>query len=87
MIATRQTPVFPAVLEGFRELGASDLGSISRSILLRDGFFAGQKFFCGDMVAIVPVGGEEVAFFGRDGGLRKAVRLREAFEMELRKAA
>ena len=83
----RQVPVFPAVLEGFRELGVPDLQSISRTILLRDGFFAGQKFLCGDMVAIVPAGGEEVAFFAGDGGLRKTIRFTEVSDTELQRAA
>ena len=87
MSAMRQAPVFPAVLAGFRELGAPDLESISRTILLRDGFYAGQKFLCGDMVAIVPVGGEEVAFFTGDGGLRKTIRLAEVSDTELQRAA
>lgn len=77
MQAVSQESVFSSVVKGFRELEAPDLESIRRTVLFRNGFFAGQRFACGRLLAVVPVGGDEVAFFGDDGELRKAVNLGE----------
>ena len=55
----------------FAELGAS--GPVIRTILFRDRCFAGHKFRCDGVQAIVPPGASEVEFYGEAGALLKTI--------------
>ena len=59
----------------FGELGAS--GPMTRTLLLRDRQFAGQKFRCGGVQAVWLAGEDEIAFYDEGGALLKTVRLEE----------
>jgi len=59
----------------FAELGAT--GSVVRSVLLKDRYFFGQKFRCGDFQAVLLAGKDEIEFYDQSGELLKTVRLEE----------
>jgi hypothetical protein len=58
----------------FAELGAT--GPMVRTILLRDRQFAGQRFRCEGMQAVLPAGGNEIEFFDEAGVLLKTVSIK-----------
>jgi hypothetical protein len=55
----------------FAELGAT--GPVVRTILLRDRYFVGHKFRCEGVQAVLPAGGDQVAFYDEGGVLLKTV--------------
>lgn len=59
----------------FAELGA--IGPVVRSLLLRDRFYAGQKFRCEGVQAVLLAGGNEITFYDEGGTLLKTVILEE----------
>ena len=66
--------------ETFAELGAT--GPMVRTFLLRDRYFAGQKFHCGGFQAVLPAGKDEVEFYDQAGALVKTVRVRSTEEQK-----
>ncbi len=58
------------VAKTFAELGAT--GPMIGTILLKDGYFVGDRFRCGGIQAVW-LGGEEIEFYGEDGKLVKRV--------------
>ena len=62
--------------ETFAELGAT--GPMVRTFLLRDRYFAGQKFRCGGIQAVLLAGKDEIQFYDQAGLLLKKVRVGSA---------
>ena len=59
----------------FAELGAT--GPMSRTLMLRDRQFVGQRFRCEDFQAVLLAGGGVVEFYDQAGVLLKTVSLEE----------
>lgn len=79
----RKDPIVQAVAAIFAELGTGD-APISRTVLLREGYFAGHCFRCGDFHALRKPDSTLIEFFGVDGELRRTISLKET---QARKAA
>jgi hypothetical protein len=62
----------------FAELGAT--GPVDRTILLQDRRFAGQKFRCAGLHAVLPAGSDEIAFYDGGGVLVRTVSLKALVE-------
>jgi hypothetical protein len=69
------------VAKTFAELGASDSTSVIRTLLLKDGYFAGQKFRCEGFQAVLLTGRDEIEFYDEGGTLLKTIRV-EARDQE-----
>ncbi len=65
------------VIEILKDLGVSDPGTVSHAILLHSRSFAGEKFECEGIRAILPLDGKRLVFFGRNGEILKRVNLAE----------
>lgn len=76
--------LFQTISTAFAELGASEPQAISRSLLLREGFFVGHRFRCGELQAIWSPDSGVVEFFDPDGEPLRSVSLEQE---EIRKAA
>ena len=76
-------PIFQAVATTFFDLGTGD-APVSRSALLRENFFFGHCFRCGDFHAIRKPESTVIEFFGADGELRRTLSLEDT---QARKAA
>jgi hypothetical protein len=74
MQAAMQEPVLLAVIEAFRGL-VSDPEAIHRTLLLRNGFYAGQKFTCDGMTAVLTAATDEVIVVGKQGEVVKKISL------------
>lgn len=59
----------------FAELGANEPEGIHRTLLLRGGYFVGQRFRCGDFDAILPADNSRIEFLGPDGMLLRTIDL------------
>lgn len=77
--------VYPHIVQGFAELGLSAPESFSRTILLRDGRLAGQRFECGGVQAVMLLEVDTVDFYGEEGQLVKSIPL--VPQTEMKKAA
>lgn len=64
------------LIEIFSELGAT--GSIVRTILLRDRYFAGYRFRCDGLQAIQLAGEDVVKFYDQEQTLLKTVNVNPA---------
>lgn len=64
------------LIEIFSELGAT--GSIVRTILLRDRYFAGYRFRCAGLQAIQLAGEDVVKFYDQEQTLLKTVNVNPA---------
>ncbi len=67
----QQDAVQELVAKTFAELGAT--GPVIRTILLKDGYFAGDKFRCEGVWAAILTGQDAIEFYGEK--LLKTVRL------------
>ena len=67
--------VYEVVVKGFADLGASSPQTASRSLLLREGHFAGQRFRCDGFQAVWWLGGDAVEFYDATGNLVKTLTL------------
>jgi hypothetical protein len=72
---SEQIDVYPFVVEGFEALGAKYSSAITRNVLLRDRYYAGQRFFCEDLTALVLAGAQELAFHNASGEFLSRVPL------------
>lgn len=74
-------PDFPAiyrlVTQSFKDLGVSDPSTFNHSILLHSRSFAGEKFECEGILALLLRDGKRLVFFGRNGEILKRVRVNE----------
>jgi len=74
-------PDFPAiyrlVTQSFKDLGVSDPSTFNHSILLHSRSFAGEKFECEGILALLLRDGNRLVFFGRNGEILKRVRVNE----------
>jgi hypothetical protein len=59
--------------ETFAELGATDPASVIRTLLLKDRYFAGQKFRCEGLQAVLLTGEDEIRFYDENGTLLKTM--------------
>ena len=76
-------PVYQRVQEGLRQLGVSNLVSITRRFLLKNGMFCGCRFRCGDVEAFWWLDTDRIEYQDSSGN-----RLSSADEPpELKKAA
>jgi hypothetical protein len=73
MDATQTEAVSELVVKGFTDLGASSPQSTSRSLLLREGHYAGQRFSCDGFQAVWWLGGDAVEFYDASGRLLKSL--------------
>lgn len=64
------------LVDSFTELGAT--GAILRTILLRDRYFAGYRFRCGEVQAVQLAGEEVVKFYDVEQNLLKTVSFNAA---------
>ena len=62
-------------MKGFTDLGASNPHSISRSHLLREGHYAGQRFSCDGFRAVWWLGGDAVEFYDGSGSFLRSLSL------------
>ncbi len=62
--------------ETFAELGAT--GPIVRAFLLRGRYYAGQRFRCGNIQAVLLAGKDEIEFYNPAGSLLTTVRVGSA---------
>ena len=76
MAATGLDQLHQRVVEGFRILGADDPEAVSRSILLRESRFAGQRYRCQDLQAVWLVGEDALHFYDGEGNLLRTVILK-----------
>jgi len=67
-------PLFEPVAATFAELGAGD-APIIRTLLLKDRYFVGHRFRCGDFHAIWKPDATVIEFYGADGKLLRVVNL------------
>lgn len=74
--------VYQLVTETFAELGATDPQTVHRSLLLLRGYFAGQRFRCGDFEAMLPADHSRIEFRGPDGNLLRTINLAEPARQE-----
>jgi hypothetical protein len=65
------------VASTFAELGAAEPADVSRTLLLRDGRFAGQRFRCGEFEALLSADNRRIEFSDAEGNLRRTVHLEE----------
>jgi hypothetical protein len=65
--------LYQLLAQTFVELGAT--GPMIRTFLLRDRYYAGQKFRCGGFKAVLPAGKDEIEFFDQAGALIRTVRV------------
>jgi hypothetical protein len=77
-------PTFQFVTSGFLELGALCPKLVTRTTLLQDGRFVGQRFRCGALRATWSADSGLIEFYGANGELLRTVSLGTAQE---RKAA
>ena len=63
------------VVKGFTDLGASNPQSVSRSFLLRETHYAGERFRCDSLQAVWWLGGDAVEFYDASGRLLKSLSL------------
>ena len=75
MAAAGSDQLHHRVVEGFRALGAGDPEAVSRSILLRESRFAGQRYRCEDLQAVWLVGEDVLHFYDGDRNLLRTVSL------------
>jgi hypothetical protein len=73
------------VISGFEELGVTDPHAFVHTILLRDRFYAGQRFQCDGVEAVCRAEENVLQFYGPEGQLLKTVTLGD--EQAIRKAA
>ena len=76
-------PVTQAVVATLAELGAVEPTSLVRTVLLRDGYFVGYQFCCGDRRAVWFVESGVIKFHDAQGKLLRKIDPREP----LKKAA
>ena len=60
----------------FAELGASE-APLTRTILLKDRYFVGYRYYCGGMQAVLLADTREIKFYDETGGLLKKLSLEE----------
>lgn len=70
----RKDPLFQIVAATFAELGAGD-APISHTVLLRENYFVGHCFRCGDFRALRKPDSTVIEFFGADGQLLRTISL------------
>jgi hypothetical protein len=66
-------PRFQTIQATFAELGAGHDAPVIRTLLLRDRYFVGYCFRCGDLRAILKHGSAEIEFVGADGQALRTV--------------
>lgn len=69
-----------AVLSGLGELGqpSVSLESLRETILIRNGYYAGRRFDCGDLSAVWRAERAEILFFAGDSSPIKVISLETA---------
>ena len=72
------TPDF--LVQTFAELGATDPASTTRTVLLKDRYFVGQRFRCEGFQAVWLAGGSVVEFYDETGELLKTVEFQSTVE-------
>ena len=65
----------------FVELGASE-GPLARTILLKDRYFIGYRYYCCGMQTVLLADTREIKFYDKTGGLLKKLSLEET-EMKI----
>jgi len=63
----------PLLVDGFRSLGATSPETVSRTILLRDGWLLRHRFLCDGLRMIQRTGSGEIAFHDNQGKLLATV--------------
>ena len=66
-------PILQAVAATFLDLGAGDDAPISRTLLLKGGFFVSHCFRCGDFRTIWKPDSTVIEFFRADGELLRTI--------------
>jgi hypothetical protein len=62
--------------KNFTELGASE-ASPTQTILIKDRYFVGHRYRCGELQAVVLAGATVIEFYDKTGRLLKSVGLEE----------
>ncbi len=75
MDVSQADAVYKLVVQGFAELGASDPRCISRSFLLRDLCYAGQRYRCEGWQAVWLVDENSIDFYDAAGNPVKTLTL------------
>lgn len=69
--------IYRLVSQNFKDLGVSNPSTVSHSILLHSRSFAGEKFECEGIRALLLRDGKRLVFFGPDGEILKRVNVEE----------
>jgi hypothetical protein len=77
--------VHELIVACFKELGADEPDRITRMVLVKDLFFVGQRFLCGNIQAVLLADQDEIKFYDGQGTLLKTVMLEE--QQPMKKAA
>jgi hypothetical protein len=85
MTESKADRVHELIVAGFKELGADEPDRITRMVLVKDLFFVGQRFLCGNIQAVLLADGDEIKFYDRQGKLLKTLSLEE--QQPMKKAA
>jgi hypothetical protein len=75
MAATGSDQLHHRVVEGFRVLGADDPEAVSRSILLRESRFAGQRYRCQGLQAVWLAEDGALNFYDGEGNPLRTINL------------
>jgi hypothetical protein len=70
------------IVAGFKELRADEPERITRMVLVKDLFFVGQRFLCGNIQAVLLADDDEIKFYDGQGTLLKTVSLEEHSHMK-----
>jgi hypothetical protein len=70
---TQPDRVQEVVTKAFADLGAT--GPVIRTILLKDGYFVGNKFQCDGRWALLAAGEGSIEFHDQDGGPLRTINL------------
>jgi len=71
-------PLFQAIRATFTELGAAGDAPIVHTLQLKDRFFVGHCYRCGEQYAIWKPGSVEIEFFAANARPLRTVRFEEA---------
>ncbi len=77
MESSRADAIESIIAEGLRRFGADNPRAARRTIILRNGHFAGQRFDCPGVSAVLPPNGEAIEFRGPGGDLMEMVPIGE----------
>jgi hypothetical protein len=77
MTESKADRVHDLIVAGFKDLGEHEPERITRMVLVKDLFFVGQRFLCGNIQAALLADEAEIKFYDGQGTLLKTVMSQE----------